>query len=365
MRDGANRPFPGAEVTFAVTGGSGSATGTVVTTDADGLAEVGNWTLGGGSNTLTATVTGPSVTGNPVTFTATGQSAGLTIELVFVGGSDPQYEGAFRDAKTRWEGVIFGDLPDDVLTWPLPSDPGDTLCAGVNPGTFTDRLVDDLLIFADLRTIDGPNGVVGRAGPCVIRTPSGHTIMGGMVFDIADLANLDALGLLDEVAVHEMGHILGFGTIWSFLNLVRDPSDTARGGTLGADTYFDGPDAIWSFDRAGGDTYAGPKVPVENNNAVYGSGSLDAHWRESLFETELMTPTLNAHVVNALSRVSVASLADLGYLVTFAASDGYVLPGPAALAASAGTTIRMVDDVARGPIFVVERGGRVTRVIRP
>jgi hypothetical protein len=55
---------------------------------------------------------------------------------------------------------------------------------------------------------------------------------------------------------------------------------------------------------------------------------------------------------------------DLGYLVTFAASDAYVLPAPAALTAAAGTTIRMIDDVARGPIFVVERGGRVTRVIR-
>ncbi len=365
VRDAAGRPFPGAEVTFAVTGGAGMATGTVVTTDADGLTEVGSWTLGSGANTLTATVTGSGVAGNPVTFTAAGQSAAFTIELVFVGGSDPQYEGAFRDAKTRWEGVIFGDLPDLQFTWPDPDNPTDTLCAGVNPGTFTDRPIDDVLIFADLTTIDGPGGVVGRAGPCIIRQPSGHTVMGGMVFDVADLANLDGLGVLDEVAVHEMGHVLGFGTIWSFLGLLQDPSDTARGGALGADTYFDGTDAVWAFDRAGGDTYTGAKVPVENNNAVYGSGSLDAHWRESLFETELMTPTLDAHVVNALSEVSVASLADLGYLVTFAAAGGYALPGPAALAAAAGTTIRMIDDVAQGPIFVVERGGRVTRVIRP
>ncbi len=364
VRDGAGRPFPGAEVTFVVTGGAGNASGTVVTTDADGLAEVGSWTLGSGANTLTATVTGSGVAGNPVTFAATGQSAAFTIELVFVGGSDPQYEGAFRDAKTRWENVIFGDLIDWQLTWPLPQSPTDTLCAGVNPGTFTDRPVDDVLIFVDLKPIDGPDGVVGRAGPCAIRPVSGHTVMGGMVFDIADLATLDGLQLLDEVAVHEMGHVLGIGTIWDILGLLQNPSDTAHGGTLGADTHFDGPDAIWAFDRAGGDTYIGEKVPVENNNAVYGSGSLDAHWRESLFETELMTPSLNAHVANPLSRVSIASMLDLGYLVTFAASDAYVLPAPAALAAAAGTTIRMMDDVAHGPIFVVERGGRVMRVIR-
>jgi hypothetical protein len=364
VRDGAGRPFAGAEVSFAVTGGTGSATGTTVTTDAEGVAEVGSWILGSGANNLSATVAGSGITGNPVTFTATGQSAAFTIELVFVGGSDPQYEGPFRDARLRWEEVVFGDLLDVELTWPLPSNPNDSTCAGVNPGTFTDRSVDDVLIFVDLRSIDGPNGVVGRAGPCVIETPSGRTVMGGMTFDVADLASLDAQGLLDEVAVHEMGHVLGFGTIWDFLGLLRNPSDTARGGALGADTHFPGERAVWAFDRAGGVDYvAGNKVPVENNTAVYGSGSLDSHWRESLFENELMTPTIS-HGSNPLSRVSVASLLDLGYLVTFASAGLYVLPGPGALAAAPGATIRMVDDVARGPIFAVDRAGRVTRVIR-
>ena len=80
-------------------------------------------------------------------------------------------------------------------------------------------------------------------------------------------------------------------------------------------------------------------------------------------ENELMTPTIS-HGSNPLSRVSVASLLDLGYLVTFASAGSYVLPGPVALAAAPGATIRMVDDVARGPIFAVDRTGRVTRVIR-
>jgi hypothetical protein len=365
VRDGAGRPFAGAEVTFAVTGGTGTVTGTTSTTDAAGLAEVGSWIVGSGANSLSATVAGAGITGNPVTFNATGQSAAFTIELVFVGGSDPQYEGPFRDARLRWEEVVFGDLLDLELTWPLPTNPDDSTCAGVNPGTFTDRSVDDVLIFVDLKTIDGPGNVVGRAGPCVIRTPSGHTIMGGMTFDIADLAQLDAANLLDEVAVHEMGHVLGYGTIWNYLGLLENPSDPDDGGTEGADAHFTGTNAVWAFDRAGGDDYtAGDKVPVENNAAVYGSGSLDSHWRESLFETELMTPTLNAHVTNPLSRVSLASMLDLGYLVTFAAADSYALPGPAALVAAPGATIRMVDDVARGPIFAVDRTGRVTRVIR-
>jgi hypothetical protein len=63
---------PGASVTFAVASGGGVATGLNPTTDVNGLAAVGSWTLGTtvGSNTLTAS--SGSLTGSPVTFTATG-----------------------------------------------------------------------------------------------------------------------------------------------------------------------------------------------------------------------------------------------------------------------------------------------------
>ena len=62
-------PVPGVTVTFAVASGGGSVTGASPTTDSDGVATVGGWTLGtaAGENTLTATA-GSLV----VTFTATG-----------------------------------------------------------------------------------------------------------------------------------------------------------------------------------------------------------------------------------------------------------------------------------------------------
>lgn len=61
----------GATVTFAVTGGGGTITGATQATDAAGQATVGSWVLGSAApNTLTATVTGTGITGNPVTFTA-------------------------------------------------------------------------------------------------------------------------------------------------------------------------------------------------------------------------------------------------------------------------------------------------------
>src|SRR3989475_11964674 len=64
---------PGVTVTFAATAGGGTVSGGATQTDANGVATVGRWTLGpgAGENTLTATVAGSGITGNPVTFTAT------------------------------------------------------------------------------------------------------------------------------------------------------------------------------------------------------------------------------------------------------------------------------------------------------
>ena len=68
-----NNPVSGVTVTFAIATGGGVVNGATQTTSAAGVAAVGSWTLGGspGANTLTATVTGTGITGNPATFTAT------------------------------------------------------------------------------------------------------------------------------------------------------------------------------------------------------------------------------------------------------------------------------------------------------
>jgi adhesin/invasin len=75
-------PVPNVSVTFAVTGGGGSATGATQTTNDAGIATVGSWRLGNsvGANSMTATVAGAAISGGAgaraladlvVTFTAT------------------------------------------------------------------------------------------------------------------------------------------------------------------------------------------------------------------------------------------------------------------------------------------------------
>jgi len=83
VRDASNNAVTGVNVTFTVTGGSGTTTppsGSTVATDASGVATLTSWTLGApaGTNTLTASVAG--LTGSPVTFTATG-TAGVATQM--------------------------------------------------------------------------------------------------------------------------------------------------------------------------------------------------------------------------------------------------------------------------------------------
>ncbi len=93
--DQSNNPQVGVEVTFAVMSGAGSITGPIQTTGADGVARVGNWTLGSipGTNTLTATSDG--LTGSPVTFTATGLAPPVPpVVGEFYNSSEPGCDGS-------------------------------------------------------------------------------------------------------------------------------------------------------------------------------------------------------------------------------------------------------------------------------
>ena len=76
VTDAQGNAVPNATVTFAVTAGGGAVTGANQTTDATGVATVGSWILGSGApNTLSATVTGTNIVGNPVTFNAQSATA--------------------------------------------------------------------------------------------------------------------------------------------------------------------------------------------------------------------------------------------------------------------------------------------------
>ena len=76
-----------------------------------------------------------------------------------------------------------------------------------------------------------------------------------------------------------------------------------------------------------------------------------------------MTGWINAGA-NPMSRITIASLRDLGYAVNLNAADAYALPGPGAasprLAGGAGG-VEVVDELIR-PTYTVGPDGRVERI---
>jgi hypothetical protein len=122
----------------------------------------------------------------------------------------------------------------------------------------------------------------------------------------------------------------------------------------GQDTHFRGEAAVAAFDRVGGTSYAGAKVPVENDTGRYGRGALDTHWRESVFGTELMTTAVVIEDGSEpLSEVTIAALQDLGYQVDFTKAQRYRLPAALSLRQTARGTARVIhlrNDVRQGPI---------------
>ncbi|HEV7590185.1 MAG TPA: leishmanolysin-related zinc metalloendopeptidase [Longimicrobium sp.] len=354
VKDAVGNPAAGRTVTFAVASGGGSVTGATAITNASGIATVGSWTIGAvaGPNTLTATVTG-TVTNNPVVFRAVGcqggGGAGYGITLCFTTTLSATQRAVFETAAARWQGLITADVDDVSAQIPAQT------CGGSSPSL--DLTIDDLVIFAGIEDIDGPGQVLGSAGPCYIRDDANALpVVGVMRFDLADVIGLESGGQLGSVILHEMGHVLGIGSMWSFRGLLKSPSSA---GAPPLDTYFSGVNGIAGFDAIGGTTYTlGQKVPVENTG---GAGTANSHWRESVLKNELMTGYLN-NGSNPLSVVTVRSLQDLGYTVNVAGADPLFLTLAlrAQVSGTAPTGLQLENDVWTGPRYKITRHGRRT-----
>src|SRR4029078_10797344 len=186
--------------------------------------------------------------------------------------------------------------------------------------TYHGVTVDDVLINASAPTIDGPGGILGQAGPDAFRSGSLLPIHGIMEFDAADMTQMERDGSLYSVVLHEMGHILGIGTLWEDLGLLS--------GAGTSNPIFRGANATAQYNQIYGTNASG--VPVE---ATGGAGTRDSHWRDTVFTNELMTGWAGPGTNLPLSRITVGSLADIGYTVNYAAADAFT---PTAAGLSAG-----------------------------
>lgn len=246
-------------------------------------------------------------------------------------GIQPHVDAAIE----QWESVIAGDLVPVAIPAAFLSPTG---CGGFGEG-LSGTTVDDILVMINIDDIDGAGNVLGRAGPCIVRDAANNrlTIGGILTLDSGDLLPLVGTGTLTHIIAHEIGHILGFGSLWE-----QDPHDFLTGAGTN-DPRFSGEAAMAEWHDLGG---AG-EVPVEGTG---GEGTAESHWRETTFGSELMTGfSEQIGTFQPLSRVTIAAMDDLGYVVDYSAADPYSLGS--GLRAPGSTAVNLgYDIVLREPL---------------
>lgn len=224
----------------------------------------------------------------------------ISIDLSGIANVPPAVVQRFALAEQFWENNLGGfraDLPRYVL-----------------------NQLGTIEITGAGQAIDGPGGVLGMAGPDqanlvqyqIGRGKGGANALqrsisqgGDMLFDTDDYgANL--IGLPFEVIVHEMAHVLGFGSLWDdvfnegFLR-GRDP----RGGPKYVAQYGL---RAWREDN---NMKFADGVPIEK---LGGDGTRDAHWdsQDPYFSNEMLIGFAGG---TDLTFTSLQSFKDLGFAV--------------------------------------------------
>jgi hypothetical protein len=249
--------------------------------------------------------------------TTTKPPSAYKIDLRFFGqATTPAEQTLFANAAARIKQIVVGAPPIVDATGADPAKNCNATGVGIFSGT-----IDGIVIYASFDSIDGRGKVLAQSGPCYIRQNGSandwRTSIGVMKFDTADVASLAASGNLQEVITHEMLHVLGFGSFW----------DTTAANLLinyGPNVSYIGVGGIAGCKSLGGFNTCATSVPVEGTAG--GDGTINSHWRESVFGNELMTGFINQGT-NPLSIMTIRSLEDLGYSVDTTAADPYTHPG--------------------------------------
>ena len=232
---------------------------------------------------------------------------GFNIALNFINAPTASEATAFANAEATWESIIQGYQIDDIFSTTVNID-------------------------VNLAPIDGPGGILGSAGPQAVKLNAAQTAvtstflytqLGAMTFDTADTPGLGSS--LGDVILHEMGHVLGIGTLWSSSGVGIGGRQELYVNNTG---QYTGAAGLAAYNSEFGQ--AGASVPVELGG---GGGTANGHWNEvdggggltgivssiepgpnNDFRNELMTGWLNAPAF--ISSLTTQSMIDLGYVVS-------------------------------------------------
>ena len=297
-----------------------------------------------------AAVTVVSCDGAPTTG---GNTSEYELELRFLGTAPTGATlSAFQAAQATIRNTIIGGLSPVMPPAGFniaDCNPDDATLAG-NPNLPSDPLIG-LVIYVHVRAMDGPGGTLGSAGPCLVRSPGQNFLpaLGLLTLDQADLAAMSS-ARLEQVVLHEMLHVVGFGTIWDMAGLIDTTTDSTN-------SRFLGPRARTACVNVhGGGANCSTSVPVHSAD---GAGSRYAHWRESLFTIELMTPFLNNVAMNPFSEMTIQSLGDLGYTVSVVSAQPYTVSGTFLMAEGGGEEPSLLMPEPMRPRFTLNEAGQL------
>lgn len=175
------------------------------------------------------------------------------------------------------------------------------------------EIIDDLYICAMYARIDGPSKVLGYAGPEYVREDNLLPISGIMVFDNSDLTMLRQDNGFLEAILHEMGHVIGLGSLWEYASLATESPNCRYLGAHANSEYQ-------ALSRCDVNT----TLSLERKG---GPGTACVHWDEDCLGDELMTGYLSTSngdsMSSPLSRLSIAAVQDLGYDVDYSRASPF------------------------------------------
>lgn len=267
------------------------------------------------------------------------------IEIRYWPGTDPGDLERLRieAAARRWERLIRSGLPDAVVR-------GDAGCGAGSPDLR--ETVDDLVVFVRIVDIDA----LAESGPCLVRR-DGLPVTGTIWLDGPGRLGQLRSAVLEALVMHELAHVLGFGSLWREKGLLRDSSVDG-----GDDPHFTGALARPEFDESGGTEWPRAKIPVDDSGTI---GTADTHWRLVPFGEELMTPIIY-YPDNPLSRVTAAAMADLGYDIDMAEAEPWAVPFSLSAIPRAGVdpesrtvALELNESAPRWRMGVVDATGRI------
>jgi hypothetical protein len=228
------------------------------------------------------------------------------IELNFgntLNGLSEAARNAIMEAARFWEGIITSRsamTQSNVLP---------VTVAGENL-TYSDGTAD-----TGTFVLSGPTFTVDAANNLVI-------LRGGSTLNIRKFSEFNANpGYLRDIMIHEFAHVFGFGLMWEPVEFVRSDGTRFTAGKnwidRSANTYTANSYAGVAYGELLG-TFTPTAIPIEPQ--------IFAHWDETRFDAELLTPFAETPGTSApLSSLTLAALRDLGWNINMGAAQVYAL----------------------------------------